>query len=470
MSTMLPDNAPVDPDDELLVAYLDGELDAREENNLMNRLLDDQELNQRLQRLQEGWDWLDRLPNATPDEKMVESTLELVVADIVKKKPPSQSPLRKYRWPLGIAAASIIGMIGSLLVVGAGRSNEYRQQLSDLELAENLDAYLFASDIKLMRDLAANRAWSRTMDAAQEVGELGRTTPTMMAETPIDQREQLLEELPLETRAGLSSRWERFLRLDPQQVAGIRKTATAVDSQADAELLLETMRVYAAWREKLPPPVRDGIESDDPKTQRQAIAQAIEITQSATAKRSGDQLDDETVERIFFVLGKILDQRLADGDQQTVKHVEIARRFAGKRDSKSIEIAGVFFGGMQRGRGGRRPSFGARSPGLLERPAPLSSDELELIRIILPPSAEDVLESVAQGDALVEDLVLRNWAEESARRKLWSSRKQASLLQHYNDLSDEERERIDLLPPERMIEELSRRPPWASLTPVPRER
>ena len=45
MSTVtLPDNTPLGPDDELLVAYLDGELDRKGQAELENRLLDEEPL------------------------------------------------------------------------------------------------------------------------------------------------------------------------------------------------------------------------------------------------------------------------------------------------------------------------------------------------------------------------------------------------------------------------------------------
>ena len=85
MSTAkLSDDTPLDPDDELLVAYLDHELDRKEQSELENRLMEDEPLRARLQQLQTGWDLLDDLPKPEPSLKLVESTLELVVADIVK--------------------------------------------------------------------------------------------------------------------------------------------------------------------------------------------------------------------------------------------------------------------------------------------------------------------------------------------------------------------------------------------------
>ncbi len=151
---MLSDETPLDPDDELLVSYLDGELSRDEESRLQNRLLDDQKLRRRLQQLQTGWDLLDEFPDPTPSLKLVESTLELVVADIVKNKPKERDWLGRFRWPVFVAIACLVGIVGAYGVSTAVKANQYKQQLRDLAIAENLDAYIRGNDLELMRQLA----------------------------------------------------------------------------------------------------------------------------------------------------------------------------------------------------------------------------------------------------------------------------------------------------------------------------
>ena len=75
-SVLLRDDQPVDPDDELLVAYLDDELDVEERKGVEKRLVAETEFQRRLQALQTGWEWLDELPVESNNEKLVESTIE----------------------------------------------------------------------------------------------------------------------------------------------------------------------------------------------------------------------------------------------------------------------------------------------------------------------------------------------------------------------------------------------------------
>jgi hypothetical protein len=312
--------------------------------------------------------------------------------------------------------------------------------------------------------------------AAREVGEFGSVSTSRVAEVPVEQRTGMLENLPLEERVPLADRWDRFLRLNEESEKQVRRTAAAVAAQTDAESLLTTMEWYAVWIEKLSPELRDQIESEDTEVQRQAIDEAIAVTQASTIWRSRDQLDDEAVERIYFALRQILHQRIDDGDEATIKHEEMIRNWSTSAgflpegfDIEPFVIMGLVTGrdddgGFNRGR--RGPPFGGgRSR---DRPASLGDDELEMIRLILPDDAHDTLELVSSSVDMEDTLVLRNltlrgWAEEATRRKM-PRRPETTLLQRYNDLLPEERQRIDLLPPKEMLERIKRgsRPSWPS--------
>ena len=96
-SLLLTDNHPVDPDDELLVSYLDGELDERCRKSVESRLVRELNFQKRLQALQTGWEWLDELPVESTDEQLVESTIELVVADLAPKSKSRAAWTGKHR-------------------------------------------------------------------------------------------------------------------------------------------------------------------------------------------------------------------------------------------------------------------------------------------------------------------------------------------------------------------------------------
>jgi len=164
----LHDESPIDPDDELLVSYLDGELSREEESALENRLVENETLRDRLQTLQSGWDLLDDLPDSAPSLKLVESTLELVVADLEKSNNSKTWTLRSIRWPAMMLIASLIGIGGAYIFSGSLKDYQYQRELDDLAIAENLDAYLRGRDIELMRLLAASPNWTSMISAGRE--------------------------------------------------------------------------------------------------------------------------------------------------------------------------------------------------------------------------------------------------------------------------------------------------------------
>ena len=71
----LDDEAPLDPIDEQLVAYLDGELESQERDELEKRLGSDGQLRLRLRTLQRGWEMLENLPQVAPSPNLLETQL-----------------------------------------------------------------------------------------------------------------------------------------------------------------------------------------------------------------------------------------------------------------------------------------------------------------------------------------------------------------------------------------------------------
>ncbi|WP_146395882.1 hypothetical protein [Planctomycetes bacterium CA13] len=458
MSTsLLSDEAPVDPDDELLVAYVDGELDSPSRNELEERLLRDDSLRRRLQELQEGWDLLDNLATATPNEKLVESTMELVVADLVAPKIAKPGIASAYRLPLMTAAACIAGILATIGVIWAIRNHNYQSQLADLAIAENIDAYYYGSDLQLMRDLAINESWSKMILAMQEIGDVSTHTP-LVAATDLDEREKQIANLPLADRAQLDSRWKRFTRLAPEDQQRLRETAEAVRRQPQPERLLETMQAYAGWRETLSSDLRDQIKNSDIDQRRDVIRQAIDESQLALSRQSGAILSDETIERIDYALHRILHQRLA---QKIPNLIDFRSRIKKFFSPDAVDMASI--GAMVANDPGRTDRRSSGRLGLLrgvsDRPDPLSHGELAMIESMLTDADREMLDMIAGNprDPFIESETLRFWAEETLRRKMpWREEDPRTLIERYEQIDDPEyRETLDLLPPKAMLDRLT---------------
>jgi hypothetical protein len=301
-----------------------------------------------------------------------------------------------------------------------------------------------------MRQLAANSDWSNMVIASREIGDIKIESIANLSASPVDERENLIKELPLENVDQLNTRWGRFNRLDEASRERIRQTAKAVAEQADAEYLLQTMQSYAIWHDTLPPELREQIESTDGKERRDAIKQAIERTQVSISKRSSMKLDDDSIEWIYFALQQILQERLDNGDQQTIDLFERTKSRIGSEDAEFATIAAIVSSGM-RGSSGRRRWFG---PGGGDRPATLQPYELETIQFALPDRALEILDLVATGDPIKESATLAVWAEESIRRKSPFRRDDSTALERYNDMDDSFRDVLDLMPPKEIQNEL----------------
>jgi hypothetical protein len=477
-ASTISDNAPLDPDDELLVAYLDGELQRQEQSNLEDRLLTNEHLRSRLQQLQTGWDLLEDLPGSSPSMKLVESTLELVVADILKDQPVAEKKRRRWHLPVGLTLLCLIFGIAFYSIESTLRSKAYQKELEDLVIAGNLNGYNYGGDLKLMRELSADKSWAQMVSASKEIGDIRVDNAIdQLTEAPAAERELALEAMNIEQMDQLNSRWDQFSRLNQIDQSRIRKTAESVAAQPDSQLLLETMQVYAIWRQTLPTDLRDQIESSEPTERRAAIKQAIDRTYFSISRRSSMRLNDETTDWIIFSLGVILQERLDKGDNVTKAFYEDLRSltnvFRTADEAKQATMATMVIGGTrsksptitEQSKTERPPKSGdskrrlpsSRFFSRLERPAPLSREELETIKLPLPDDALEMLEVVSMGNPLAELVTLRVWCEESLRRKFMQRfEDNLSLEERYNELPSERRDRIDLLPPEDFLREMSK--------------
>ena len=445
------DELPLNADDEGLVAYLDGELDHQQRAEMEDRLVNDQRLRNRLTHLQSAWDMLDAFPMASSRPSLVESTLELAIAEVSQVMPTKTSSGRHWnnrRWNNPWILSFVMGLLAiaiAMAVAAYQSSQAYQRQWADLTIVENLDAYQHGSDLEQMRWLAANHKWTQMVSTVRELQMARSFDETELRKVPLLQREASLQEMPPEHRQRLQSRWDRFNRLSPKNQSAIRATADAVSDQPDTDVLLKTMQSYAVWRERLARDRVDRIESEDIKVSREAIDEAIDHSKSVIAKQSGAMLEIDTVEVVYLALQEFLGVRMQSRPSSLRLPAGFSGPFADVKTRQWFMIRQIF---------GRRDSRRSSQTPFLDLGEPLTDSELAMIESIIPESALDTLEMVSSGDPLLKSLTLQIWVEEVIRRKTpW--RNEGSVLERYQTLSQAQREIIDLLPPRRMLEELT---------------
>lgn len=140
-------------DHEILVAYLDGELDQDTTTDIERRLTTEPELRAHLRELQQTWDMLDGLPSTEVNHSFTQSTIELVVEE-------AQSHLKKskpnFAWPLKIGAAMAL-LVGSTAISYATvqyfLETPNRKLIRDLVFYENVDGYGMIPNISVLENL-----------------------------------------------------------------------------------------------------------------------------------------------------------------------------------------------------------------------------------------------------------------------------------------------------------------------------
>lgn len=141
--------------DELLVAYLDGELAADEQVRVERRLADDPQFRARLAQLQRAWDLLDALERSEAGEDFARSTVEMVA---VKAADDVQSVRNKVRfWQAWLyvlgGSAMTVSLIAGYLLVARWVDRPNRELVRDLPVIERVDEYRNAESVDFLRQL-----------------------------------------------------------------------------------------------------------------------------------------------------------------------------------------------------------------------------------------------------------------------------------------------------------------------------
>jgi phosphoribosyl-ATP pyrophosphohydrolase len=283
----------------------------------------------------------------------------------------------------------------------------------------------------------------------------------------------------------------------------IRDTAALVERQDDSDRLLRTMKAASVWIEGLPEDLRDELASDDARVRQAAINDAIELTMAELERDSGKMISQETSDQIYLWLELMLKRRLEQSPQSAAMFEKLE-----ERDPRRYAIFEHFLlrylvdEPRSRGRGGGFgprfappgfPRFGGPPPssdagqdggpeaesrgddgdaegrddrrsGGFPRIPPITDEELEELKNLLGPQALADLDAVTElfrrflGEVAVHE-TLRTWATEAVRRNApLVDAEEIDYLQRY--LERDDRDVLDLSPPEAIRREVFERPRW----------
>ena len=230
-------------DDELLTAYLDGELLSEERSRLQERLMDEPALRGRLAELQKAWDLLDELPDTPVNQEFTKSTLELVVtrSQLEATEETSLLPSRSFRlsgpslWIVLMAACSSLGLLFGMAASWRAERLERRQ----LPAVANLPGLKIIETFSALEDFATEE----DIELATEQIQVLKSRILEGIPNRLDERQDWVSELSPEKQAILWSRRRDFDRLEQAEKSRIINLVTQIQKAKESDWLQKAITV-----------------------------------------------------------------------------------------------------------------------------------------------------------------------------------------------------------------------------------
>ncbi|MBM4000175.1 MAG: hypothetical protein FJ297_11680 [Planctomycetes bacterium] len=151
-------------DDEDLVGYLDGELDAETAHRIEQRLAHDADCRARLRDLQASWDLLDDLPRSEVARSFAQSTVSMVAVRGADGDARRSGAFRRSAVCLLAAVGAAAAALGGYFTVDAVYSSGDRELIRDLPVIERMDMYQAADDTAFLRTLIGENLFQEESD------------------------------------------------------------------------------------------------------------------------------------------------------------------------------------------------------------------------------------------------------------------------------------------------------------------
>ncbi|QDV76189.1 hypothetical protein [Botrimarina mediterranea] len=244
--------------DEVLVAYLDGQLSAEECERVESMLASDAATRQRLQSLDRVWNALDVLPRSTASPTFTRSTIEMAAvtaASLAKEPRGVDEPRRllktpRVRIPVWVVA-SLIGVAGGAMLTLAAVTAPERRAMADLPVALHAAALEQVGSLEFLTKLDAgdNKGLEEFRDESVESAAASWATVTA-ASTP--ERRQWVETLSPAELTSVNARVAEYQSRPAGKQASLRQFNDALAAAPDAVELRETALAYEAMVGRLP--------------------------------------------------------------------------------------------------------------------------------------------------------------------------------------------------------------------------
>ncbi len=151
---------------ELLVAYLDGELDLEKCPLVERRLAEDESFRSDLRQLQFTWDLLDELPKVEASETFTQTTVEIVALSVEQDVRKEKRNQRRFgRLARSLTAGGVVAtVVISYFFLSAVLSRPNDQLIEDLPVIEDVDLYRVAGSVEFLRRLDEEQLFNEEVD------------------------------------------------------------------------------------------------------------------------------------------------------------------------------------------------------------------------------------------------------------------------------------------------------------------
>ena len=239
-------NQKIEEFDELLTAYLDGELSPAESSVLEGRLVNEAALRTRLAELRKTYDLLDEIQDTPHNQRFTRSTLELVVRDITATQPqPVIVNPKSSRWPLWLLAATCSIGVG----IALGFTSHYARlnaELGDLVLAANISGLADTYEFPVVMEIAKEKKALQIL-RKQFSDSLIPAVPKNLTE-----RAYWYKSLNAFQQSRLESEREQLRSLNSSLTDRFSAMQQRIESEPNAEELQEATRIVGMVMDQIP--------------------------------------------------------------------------------------------------------------------------------------------------------------------------------------------------------------------------
>ncbi|MEX2091167.1 MAG: hypothetical protein WD971_00745 [Pirellulales bacterium] len=318
---------PDTPDTDELVAYLDGELTADECRRVERRLAGDAEYRRRLTELEQAWSALEALPPTAVGDDFARTTIEMVavVAERDAKDQSATQSASGRRRTYRMAAAGLAIALAAFVAARAFAPSRNHALVADLPVIAQLDVLTEVGDVEYLRGLATLNLEPNARGATN----VANVSAAANWQT-FDDRLKWIDVLPVDQKAELAAKFDRFEKLGPAPAAQdrLRKLQLDVAASQHREQLEATLAAYAVWLQSRSP--GDKLELRELPTADRLLRVKRMLEESKRAARRKLSLEDE--QALQDAILSIVEERRGELVQEVRRqgHPDPERRIAGR--------------------------------------------------------------------------------------------------------------------------------------------